>query len=942
MELIRPESIEPIWDCKKCALHKTAKRPCWGRGPANVELMLVGQSPGKTEDETGIPFNPNAPAGGLITDVLAELGVKRSEIYITNAVRCFEGFNGKVTPDAIKACKPYLLEEIEAVNPKYIILAGNNALKAIFGHEGITKEHGTLKIHDGRSYFPIFHPASAIPSRYPENRVKIKNALKSLIARIRQEQDSPAAASVQKYGYESIVIDDEDKLDAFEKDLFSQPEPTLMMVDLETNGLKNNFQFQGALIGGMSVAWRTDRGYYLPIDHQNPVVWTPRLRIRVVDLVIRFAKSSYPKGNQSIKFDYNFIRAAFGVRLNSIVADPMLASHLVDPGESHGLDHIAWRVGMGGYEQGLEQYMAENKIVERDYTKLPLGVVGPYAVGDAVCALRGELYFREIIKKRGQLSLYQNQIIPGIEPYADIEANGILVDVAYLDKLEKYYVHHAAAYRKRLLELAGKHIRAASIVSKVRVGEKVDFDDDTGKDFNFDSPEQVGVLLHEWFDIDKRMAIIRRSTMNGKRDYSKFRDSGRSAREDVQRAIQFTAKGRLSTGKGVLRAVLACFDDLTDNQREFINVFLKYKAGQKRYSTSVKGIRTHLCHDSRVRSTYLLHGTDTGRRSSRDPNLQNVPRENMVKRIFVALPDHFLLLWDYQNLEARVAACMSGDEKLLAAFNAGKDVHSYTTSLLFKLDYNDMIRVRRSSPAELDSNPVLAKKYKEYDDKRDIAKRCMWTMLFGGGPTKISLISGIPVGEAEWVYNSMLSEFSGLKKMFKQLENFAEDRGYARNDFGRRRYLMGINSSDSRVYSDALRQALNTPIQGTAGQITYLAVTAISSWFRANSIKASIVQEVHDSVAIEVRYDRAYDVAKKVKSLMEGIESPSSKGKVKFEVDGFIGCHLGSKQKLTDDILYRLYDDPRGLYLELRRDLDKSPSEYDIGEETDIIEDEDF
>jgi len=145
---------------------------------------------GLSKGRYGKPFWQYAPTGELITAIFHELGIKRKDLYISNVTRCYKGPGGKITPLHIKTCKPYLLDEISIVDPKYIVLAGNEALKAIFGHEGITKEHGTLKTGpDGRKYFPIIHPAAALPMRYPEYRVKIKEALAKLIVTIRSDQN---------------------------------------------------------------------------------------------------------------------------------------------------------------------------------------------------------------------------------------------------------------------------------------------------------------------------------------------------------------------------------------------------------------------------------------------------------------------------------------------------------------------------------------------------------------------------------------------------------------------------------------------------------------------------------------------------------------------------------------------------------------------------------
>ena len=936
----RPDTIKPVWDCQLCSLHETAKRPCWGRGPRDPLFMLIGQSPGAQEDQHGIPFYKEAPAGGLITDILRELGVDRSEVYFTNAVRCFEGvgYNAQeITPAFIKACRPYLLDEIEKVNPKYIVLAGNEALKSCLGHAGITKAHGLLEQGpDGRMYMPIIHPAAALPARFPEYREKIKSALRDLIGRIKNESRSPLA------GINCNVITNYDEFKTLVHRMYclqQTDERTMVCFDLETNMLHNAFHNPDARIGGIAFAWEENEGWYLPIDHENPVIWNMSERPEIIKFVKGFAESRFRKVNQNIKFDYLFFRSVLHARPRYVSGDCMLASHLVDQNTSHGLDKIAWKVRLGGYDQPLEDYFIKNKIDDRIYTQVPLDILGPYGVGDVVCALRAENYFRKVLEKRHQLDLYEKHVVPGIVPYADMEMRGILTDKEYLDLLEKYYENKCIERKLTLKKIVGTG-RLDEVIHEIAKPKKK-----TGlfPEFNFDSPEQVGRVIERW--IKARDVLIKiadrkeREKVSGKRrQYSDLK----AAELNPLGTISITKSGRLSVGKDTLNSILANDRDfkLSEAQREFITEYLKYKGDKKRLSTSVTGLRKYICPDLRVRSSYLLHGAATGRRSSRDPNLQNIPRDRLIKRIFVAQEGYILLMFDYKNLEVRIAAAMSGDEKLLDAFNSGKDVHSYTASVVYRQSYDDMMKYIDMPYDVVQSDPKLNERYLKYTNFRNQAKLVMWTILFGGGAQKISTLTGVTMGEAERTLNAMLDEFSGLKDMFERFEDFADDHGYAKTDFGRRRYLLGIGSSDEKVRQDAVREALNTPIQGTAAGITYEALTRVSKALRKEKLKAWPVQEVHDSVVVEVATIDSYKAALTALASMTSVVTRSSKGKIVFEADASIGRHLGAKTKIDKALLAQLRDDPQSVYELLSKDMVLDPAHYEARKEEVLDDDE--
>ena len=879
---VRPETIQPVFDCKLCNLCTTARQPVWGIGPANPTIMVIGQNPGEVEDAKGIPFHPTAPSGGLITTIFAELGVSRSEIYWTNAVRCFHGYDNEITPANIKACKPYLLDEIEKVNPKYVVLAGNEALKAIFNHAGITKERGQFKTGpDGRQYFMILHPASALPSRYPENQKIIKQDLAFLLTKIRNEQSPEATIPIT-----TQIVRTEKDLIILEAEIQNHPN-RLTAFDYETNSVLTPYQLTSPLVSGLGLAWETHSGWFLPYDHRNPAgIWSPALRSRVKALIVQFLSSKIPKIAHNVKYEYNWSRGYFGIEPSAIAGCTLLLSHLLDASRtSYSLDSLSWDVGMGGYKAALAEWFTARGLEQDDYSQVTLDVLGEYCVKDCVATLRYFLMGMKELKRRNQLKFYVTHVRPGFVPYAEMEANGLLLDLPYFDLLATCYQEKAANHEVELREVLKEQ--------ELTVDEA----------FNFSSTDQVAVLLAQWLGRD--MPNVK-SAQTGK-------------------------KKLLSTDKRSLNRLLI-YEPITTSFRTFLLKLRYYRQAKKIGSTSVEGFRKFICADNRIRSNYLSEGTKTGRRSSAKPNHQNIAGETAVKRMFIAPPDYFLIGNDYSNLEVRVAAGISHDPKLVAAFAQGADIHTYVASVVYNQSYETMLKVLKAPANKVRFNPKLAQAQARVKKQRAAAKTFVWIMLFGGGPSKAAEDLGISLMEAQKFFDLILNRFSGLRRMFKSLEATALAKGYATNLYGRRRPLPGIESTDSGIRAMALRHARNTPIQGTAGDITLEAATKLAAWLKQAKVRAGLVQEVHDQLVLEVHYADAYQVAIGAKTIMEGIRLPQAP-EMTFTVDSTIGCHLGSKRAVDFEALKT---NPKAFYTLCKEELLLDPRQYVVQNDDDF------
>lgn len=211
-------------NCTLCGLHETAQHVCLlGTGPIPCKVMIVGEAPGKREDDSGKAFVNPRGAGGVLDEMLRMIDVHRSEVFITNAVSCRPPKNRTPTKPEIRACNVWLQKQIDAVKPEFILALGNVPCQALLGKTGITKLRGKpIEREDGITVFPTFHPAAV---KYDEGK---KSALESDFKAF----EKLVAGEEEESEFNTVVVDDWDKVDQMIDDLRGE-----VSFDIETSGL---------------------------------------------------------------------------------------------------------------------------------------------------------------------------------------------------------------------------------------------------------------------------------------------------------------------------------------------------------------------------------------------------------------------------------------------------------------------------------------------------------------------------------------------------------------------------------------------------------------------------------------------------------------------------------------------------------------------------------
>ena len=408
----------------------------------------------------------------------------------------------------------------------------------------------------------------------------------------------------------------------------------------------------------------------------------------------------------------------------------------------------------------------------------------------------------EDIKKENLTYVYENIELPIIPIVDEMEKQGVLVDVPYLNKISIEYHKDLTILEKSIEGLAGVK-------------------------FNINSPKQISDIL--------------------------FSKLGLSIK-----GIKKSAGGAISTRESELEKLR----DL----HPIIGEILKHRELQKLLSTYIDTIPSSVGEDGRLHAHFIQAGTTTGRFSSNNPNLQNIPtkteRGKNIRNAFIAPEGYVLASFDYSQIELRVAALMSQDLYFVKAFEEGRDIHSAVAMKVFGVEENNVTA-----------------------DMRRRAKVINFGILYGMGVNALKENLGTDRKDAQIFYDNYFAQFPTIAAYLESIKNFAKQHGYTETLFGRKRYFPGIKSPIPFIRAMAERMATNAPIQGTAtADIIKIGMKkADESLRKAGLIKeARLVLQVHDELIYEVKKDKVEEASKIIEEAMKNaVPDEFLKGKEK-------------------------------------------------------------
>ena len=486
------------------------------------------------------------------------------------------------------------------------------------------------------------------------------------------------------------------------------------------------------------------------------------------------------------------------IKVQGIDFDIMLACYILDPvkGSRH-VDVIAEEY-LGRKIKSLESLTGKDKSII-GLNMIPITQKSEYAVSYASVVHDSKETLKNQIIKNKQEKLYYEVELPLTEVLANMECIGFKVNI---NELRRY----GNEIEDRINQVAIKIIKIA------------------GKDFNINSPKQLGKVLYEQL----QLPVIKKT------------------------------KTGYSTDAEVLEQLI--------DKHEIIRYILDYRQLVKIKTTYVDGLISAISpHTGKIHTSFNQAITATGRLSSTEPNLQNIPIKievgRKIRKSFIPSDDNYLLIGaDYSQIELRLLADISKDEKMVKAFSNDEDIHRLTASRLFEKDINEVTSKERNE-----------------------AKTVNFSVIYGIGDFSLSKDLGITRKEAKAYIEEYLNNYPAVRKYMKAIIEKAKENGYVTTSLNRIRYLPELKSRNFNIRSFGERVAMNTPLQGTAADIIKIAMINVYNEFKKRNLKSRIILQVHDEILVEAYQDEKDEAKSIIEDCMENAVSISVPLKVEVK-----------------------------------------------------------
>jgi DNA polymerase-1 len=477
----------------------------------------------------------------------------------------------------------------------------------------------------------------------------------------------------------------------------------------------------------------------------------------------------------------------YGITIKGKLFDTMIAHYLINPDMRHNMDILS-ETYLKYAPQSIEVLIGKKGKNQKSMRDVSLEEIKEYAVEDADVTLQLAEIFNAELDKTHTKKLFEEIEIPLVGVLASMEKEGINLDVPFLKSLSKELGNDIAQLESRIYEIAGEK-------------------------FNLASPKQLGDIL-----------------------FDKLKIGGAKQKK--------TKTGQYATGEEILSYLAK------DN--EIVSAILDWRSLIKLQNTYVEALplqvdtKTH-----RVHTDYMQTVAATGRLSSNNPNLQNIPirteRGRQIRKAFIARDENYTLLSaDYSQIELRIIAALCGEENMIKAFKNHEDIHKSTAAKVFNVPLEEVTKEQRSH-----------------------AKTVNFGIIYGVSAFGLSNQTSLSRAESAALIDAYYATYPKLKSYIQEQIEIAREKGFVQTILGRRRYLKDINSANAVVRGAAERNAVNAPIQGSAADIIKIAMINIHKRLIAENWKSKMLLQVHDELVFDVHNSELEKIQPMIKQEME-------------------------------------------------------------------------
>lgn len=643
----------------------------------------------------------------------------------------------------------------------------------------------------------------------------------------------------------------------------------------------------------LSITFQVGSSVQIPLDHferdkyTDGFDWKKALQMVGKEL---FQNLKVTKIAWNAKFD-DQINKKFGIQCKGTLLDGMLAKYILNEEKPNGLKEMVAR-----YLPGFAGYQKENNLDKMDWDKKPLDLLAKYAGLDTDCTMRLTLFFEKKLIDLGMYNILRNLYMPASRLLTEVEANGLYLDRGFNQQLLAEYEPKIQAARDTIYSLPRvQKFNGIYIQGKVQAyldqlqRELDELDPDNPKDKRKISSRETKIanIRAGIFITQKEQDLIKPINLNSNKDLPALMYSKEGLNLPIIAYTQQNYKDtdKPSTAEDTLVELRLRIKKPDSPKAVFLDKLLELRGLEKMYKTYILGWSEKVQDDDCLHGRFLLHGTTSGRLSSAEPNMQQIPKTSVdpnIKKQLIAKPGQLYLVMDFSQAELRIMAHLSKDETYLKAFRENKDPHLAIAAQKYGVPYDEAEKIYGD-----ENHPD----YKLWKTRRKQAKQIAFGLIYGIQSKLLSVKLSDPKAglivtpeEAQQMMDDYFAEHPRIKKFMGSQERLLYKQGYIKSLFGTKRRLPGIYSENNADVAYAIRLAVNFPCQCAASHMTLFGAI-LNYWDMKRGYFPSMDTRclVHDAVYYNTdpKYINVYTIWK----LWDTFRNPKTKEYFHFQID---------------------------------------------------------